>query len=335
MPTALVQGRIAVQFTAFLEKYLDNDWKILVWDPAKNDVDEFVQMAAIADCVVGGGIPTERWPAIPNLKLFQIPWTGFDFCTAETMPKGVPVCNCFEHESAIAEFVMGGMLEMSLGLRQLDQQFRRGGWNGKSPGENTPHGELRGQTVGIIGYGHIGFEVAKRAKAFDMRVIGTRRRQQETPELLDWLDTPDQMGKLLGESDYVVVACDLNTETEGMIGEAELQLMKPDALIINVARGRVIVEQDLYNALKSKQIGGAVLDVWYNYNSPGKEEVQPSEFPFAELDNVLLSAHESASSYKMWERRWQFVAENFMRAARGEEPENFVFSGVQEPADLA
>ena len=259
MPTALVQGRIAVQYTDLLKKYLNKDWKVLVWDPAQNDPDEFVQMAAAADCIVGGGIPTQHWPAIPNLKLFQIPWTGYDFCSPATMPKDIPVCNCFEHESAIAEYVMGGMLEISLRLRQLDHLFRSGGWNGKLPGQNTSHGELRDKTVGVIGYGHIGHEVAKRAKAFDMRIIGTRRSKQETPELLDWLGTPDQMEKLLSESDFVVVACDLNAETEGMIGTAELQLMKPDAIIINVARGRVIAEQPLYEALKSHQIGGAVL----------------------------------------------------------------------------
>ena len=332
MPTALVQGRIAVQYTDLLKKYLNKDWKVLVWDPAQNDPDEFVQMAAAADCIVGGGIPTQHWPAIPNLKLFQIPWTGYDFCSPATMPKDIPVCNCFEHESAIAEYVMGGMLEISLRLRQLDHLFRSGGWNGKLPGQNTSHGELRDKTVGVIGYGHIGHEVAKRAKAFDMRIIGTRRSKQETPELLDWLGTPDQMEKLLSESDFVVVACDLNAETEGMIGTAELQLMKPDAIIINVARGRVIAEQPLYEALKSHQIGGAVLDVWYNYNSPDKDDVWPSSYPFQELDNVLLSAHESASSHKMWERRWQFVAENFMRTARGEAPENFVFYGAQDPA---
>lgn len=331
MPTALIQGRIAVQYTHYLEKYLGDDWVILVWDPAKNEPQEFIEMAAKADCMVGGGIPTERWPAIPNLKLFQIPWTGYDFCTPATMPAKVPVCNTFEHESAIAEFVMAGMLEMKLGLRVLDHKFRSGGWNGKSPGMNTPHGEVRDATVGIIGYGHIGFEVAKRAKAFDMRVIGTRRREQPTPELLDWLGTPDKMDQLLAESDIVVVACDLNAETEGMIGQDQLSLMKPDALIINVARGRVIDETALYNTLKAHQIGGAVIDVWYQYNQPGEEEVWPSKYPFQDLDNVLLSAHESASSHNMWDRRWKFVADNFKRAAAGAEPDCFVFYGEQEP----
>ncbi len=331
MPTALVQGRIAVQYSHLLENFLDESWQILVWDPAKNHPDEFIAMAAKADCMVGGSIPVDQWPAIPNLKLFQIPWTGYDFCSPESMPARVPVCNTFEHESAIAEYVLAGMLEMRLGLRVMDGKFRSGGWNGKSPGQNTSHGELRDATVGIIGYGHIGFEVAKRARAFDMRVIGTRRRQQPTPDVLDWLATPDKMPQLLQESDFVVVACDLNAETEGMIGTAQLALMKPDGIIINVARGRVIDETALFETLKARQIGGAVIDVWYNYNAPDTDEVWPSAYPFESLDNVLLSAHESASSHKMWERRWKFVAENFNRVARGEEPQCFVFQGKQEP----
>ncbi len=331
MPTALVQGRIAVQYTHLLKKYLTDDWVVLEWDPATNIPSEFPEMAAKADCMVGGAIPSEQWPPIPNLKLFQIPWTGYDFCSTQTMPANVPVCNCFEHESAIAEYVLGGMLEMCLGLRKLDQDFRSGGWKGKNPGENIPHGELLNATVGIIGYGHIGFEVAKRAKAFGMRVIGTRRSRQETPEFLDWLGTADKMGQLLSESDYIIVACDLNAETEGMIDEAQFAQMKPNAVIVNVARGRVIKESALYAALKSKRISGAVLDVWYTYNTPGKPEVWPSNEPFQSLDNVLLSAHESASSHKMWERRWEFVAQNFMRVANGEIPKNFIFHGTQEP----
>jgi phosphoglycerate dehydrogenase-like enzyme len=331
MPTALIQGRIAVQYVDLLEKYLSEDWDVLVWDPARNDPSEFPAMAAKADCMVGGAIPSKHWPAIPNLKLFQIPWTGYDFCSPQTMPANVPVCNCFEHESAIAEYVLGGMLEMSLGLRKLDQDFRKGGWNGKNPGENSPHGELRDATVGIVGYGHIGIEVAKRAKAFGMRVIGTRRSEQETPKPLDWLGTSDKINQLLNESDFVVVACDLNAETEGMIAEEQFAQMKSNAVIINVARGRVIKETALYAALKSKRIGGAVLDVWYTYNTPGTPEVWPSNEPFQELGNVLLSAHESASSHRMWERRWEFVAQNFMLAAAGQTPKNFVFHGAQEP----
>ena len=75
MPTALVQGRIAVQFTHLLRNSLDRSWKIYIWDPAKNDPAEFAPMAYEADVIIGGNIPSKSWPEIPNLKLFQIPWT--------------------------------------------------------------------------------------------------------------------------------------------------------------------------------------------------------------------------------------------------------------------
>ncbi len=329
MPTALVQGRIAVQFAHLLRGELDGTWKIDVWDPAKNETAEFAPMAYQADAIIGGRIPTKTWPEIPNLKLFQIPWTGYDFCSPETMPLGVPVCNCFEHESTIAEYILAAMLESKIGLRAIDDRFRNEGWGGRAPGTSLYHNEIRGRTVGIVGYGHIGREVARRAAAFDMRVIGTRRSNQPTPAPLAWLGTPERLHDLLGESDFVVVACDLNDETEGMIGTAELNLMKPDSVIINVSRGRVIAEEPLYKALKNGDIGGAALDVWYNYIGPDQEDVWPSNLPFQDLENVILSAHESASTAEQVERRWQFVAANLRRAVNGEALANIVFEGQQ------
>jgi phosphoglycerate dehydrogenase-like enzyme len=330
MPTALIQGRIAVQFQHLLRKELDDSWKIHVWDPAINDPEEFVAMAYEADAIIGGKIPTDSWPQIPNLKLFQIPWTGYDFCSPESMPQGIPVCNCYEHERPIAEFVLCAILESKIGLREIDQRFRREGWGGRQPGTTLYHGEIRAQTVGIIGYGHIGEAVAKRAAAFDMRVVGIRRSKQLTPPLLDWLGTSDRMNDLLRESDFVVVACDLNEETEGMIGAPQLAMMKPDSVIINVARGRIIAEEPLYNALKNKEIGGAILDTWYNYIGPDKQDVWPSNYPFQDLDNVILSAHESASTSEQVERRWKFVASNLNRMIKGEPAENQVFKGTSK-----
>jgi len=330
MPTALVQGRIASPYADMLRNFLSDNWEVLVWDPEKNNVDEFVPMALRADAVIGGTIPLAKWPTTPNLKLFQIPWTGYDFCSPETMPAGIPVANCFEHESAIAEYVLAGMLETRIGLRQMDAKFRAKGWDGRMPGAGVYHGEVRNNTVGIIGYGHIGEEVAKRAKAFDMRVIGVRRSAQETPEFMDWLGTSERMDELLSESDFIIVTCDLNSETEGMINKAMFEKMKASATIINVARGRVINEQDLFDALKNKKIGGAVLDVWYNYLSADNMDAWPSNLPFHELDNVILSAHESALSDQMMARRWEFVAKNLERIISGQEPENIVFTGVQD-----
>ncbi len=327
MPTALVQGRIAVQFTHLLRNSLDKSWKIHIWDPAKNDPVEFAPMAYEADVIIGGNIPLKSWPEIPKLKLFQIPWTGYDFCSPATMPQDIPVCNCFEHESTIAEYVLAVMLELKIGIREIDKRFRKDGWGGRPPGISLYHNEIRGCTVGIIGYGHIGYEVAKRAKAFDMRIIGTRRTVKAKPELLDWLGSPDRLHDLLKESDFVVVACDLNDDTKGLIGEEELNVMKKESFLINVARGRVINEEPLFNALKNGDIAGAAIDVWYNYIGADNKDVWPSNLPFQELENVILSAHESASAPEQVERRWKFVAENITRAVKGEPLKNIVFIG--------
>jgi phosphoglycerate dehydrogenase-like enzyme len=333
MPTALIQGRIATDHTERLRALLDSSWKVLEWDPRKHAADAFAPLAAEADVVIGGGIPLALWPAVPKLKLFQIPWTGYDFCTPADMPRGVPVCNCFEHESSIAEYVMAAMLEWQIGLRHMDTRFRATGWDGKGPGEAIAHGEVRGRTVGIVGYGHIGAEVAKRARAFDMRVIAVRRREQPIPAGLDWLGTADRLDELMAESDFVVVACDLNDATRGMIDAGRLAKMKASGVVINVCRGAVIDEADLYRALEQKRIGGAVIDVWYNYAKPGEPEPWPANFPFEKLDNTILSAHECGWTLEQVARRWAFVAGNLARAVEGAALENLVFEGTQQSPD--
>ena len=244
------------------------------------------------------------------------------------MPRGIPVCNCYGHETTIAEFVLCAMLETKIGLRRIDQRFRAEGWGGRQPGSSEYHGEIRSRTVGIVGYGHIGREVAHRAAAFGMRVIAIRRAKQKATAPLDWLGSSDQLDQLLAESDFVVVACDMNKETIGMIGAPQLASMKPDSVIINVGRGRVIEEEALYRALKDRSIGGAVLDVWYNYIGNDKKDVWPCNYPFQDLDNVILSAHESAAAPEQLERRWKFVADNLQRVTKGGRPENLVFRGT-------
>ena len=144
---------------------------------------------------------------------------------------------------------------------------------------------------------------------------------------LDWLGTLDDLERLLAESDFVLLACDLNDQTRNLIDAEALSKMRPGAVLINVARGGVVDEIALFQALKNRAIGGAVIDVWYNYNTPGEPEVWPANHPFQGLDNVILSAHESALTDQQLERRWRFVADNLRRAAAGQTPENIIFTG--------
>jgi phosphoglycerate dehydrogenase-like enzyme len=326
MPTVLVQGRIAAAKADLMRTYAPEGWNVTVWNPDADPVEAFEPLCVAADVIVGGAIPT-AWPSVPNLKLFQIPWAGYDFTSPGQMPSGVPVANTFEHESAIAEYVLAGMLEWRVGLRALDAEFRASGWGGHATGLAPAHGELRGSTLGIVGHGHIGRECAVRANAFGMRCIGVRRSEAPCPPELDWLGRSGDLERLLAESDFVLIACDMNDETIGMIDAARLAQMKPGAVVINVARGKIIDEDALYDALKHQRIGGAILDVWYNYNTAGQPDVWPSRHPFQELGNVILSGHRSAVTEEMHHRRWQFVAENCARVWQGEAPENVVFVG--------
>lgn len=125
----LLQGRIAVDHLQLLQEYADDDWQISTWNPEVDEVPVFNQLAATANVIIGGNIPTSQWPSVPELKLIQIPWTGYNFTSAEQMAQGVPVANCYEHETAIAEYVMLAILEWQIRLRTMDQQFRSGGWN--------------------------------------------------------------------------------------------------------------------------------------------------------------------------------------------------------------
>lgn len=324
----LLQGTIAADHEALFRSLMPPAWTVSVWDPVRHSEKEILPLLATANIVVGGNIPLPAWPVAPELQLIQIPWAGHNFTSAERMPAGIPVANCYEHESAIAEYVMLCILEWQIKLREMDARFRREGWGGRMPAGGIFHKEVRGQTLGIIGYGHIGEEVATRAKAFGMSVIATRRSQQPTPPVLDWLGTANQLPELLQRSDFILLACDLNERTHNLINRETLGQMKPDAVVINVSRGEVIDEEALYSSLLERQIGGAVLDVWYNYNQLGEDEVWPCNQPFQDLDNVILSAHECCWTKEQDQRRWQTVVDNVQRIEQGETARNIVFTGT-------
>ncbi|MCR9255505.1 MAG: 2-hydroxyacid dehydrogenase [Alphaproteobacteria bacterium] len=308
-----------------LRDALTTQWRIEMWNPGEPMAD----LEALAPDITAmcGGALGEDWPAMPKLGLYQIPFTGYDWMRPEHLKAGVPVCNTFEHETAIAEYVLCAMLEWETGLHRSATRFKEVGWEKRGVGGGPEHGEVRDKTVGIVGYGHIGREVALRARAFGMRVIGNARSEKPCPPELDWLGTGADLHRLLGESDYVLIACPLTAETEGLIGAAEFAAMKDSTVVINVGRGRVIQEDALYRALATRTIQGAVIDVWYRYLDKDGISKRPSDLPFHLLDNVVMTPHNSGWTRAMRQRRWKFVAANLDRFARGEPLENLVLTG--------
>ncbi|MDP9236546.1 MAG: D-2-hydroxyacid dehydrogenase [Chloroflexota bacterium] len=211
---------------------------------------------------------------------------------------------------SIAQYVLAMMLHRVKRMGEWHEQQARREWR------QLAAGELTGQTVGIIGTGAIGGEVARLAQAFGMRVLGIRRSDRRAKHLDEQL-TIRRLPYLLKQSDHVVLACPLTKETEGLIGERELRAMKPDATLINVARGRVVDEPALVRALEEGWIGGACLDVF-------AQEPLPESSPLWSLPNVVLSPHNSGFSPLNMARSMAIFLDNLERFTAGKRLRNRV-----------
>ena len=256
-------------------------------------------------------------PPTPQLRLVHVPAAGLDALELAAVPDGCRVCNVFEHEIGISEYVMAAMLHDMVDLAGKSARFKAGSW-AESPRLAAPfRPELAGKTVGLIGYGHIGRAVARRAKAFGMRVMALARTRRDVDPPPDWLGEPAQLPALLEAADFIVVACPLNEATRGMIGPAQFAEMRPEAVLINVARGPIVDENALYQALLTRTIRGAVLDTWYRYPGPGDPDAPPSRHPFHELDNVVMTPHCSGWTEGLMERRFAVIADNIERLRDG------------------
>jgi len=284
-----------------------------------------VRRAALADA---GAAITMRYdrtmPPAPNLKLLQVGGTGWDDIDVTYLPAGAVVCNAYGHETAVAEYVMLAMLLWCTGFLEAERSFRRGSWalGGRTGGPLVD--ELAGRTVGLLGYGHIGREVARRARAFGARIAACTRRPPDSAPGLAWIRALDAVDQLLAESDFVVIACGLGPETRGLFDERRFRSMRPTGVLINVSRGAIVDEAALYDALRYRIIGGAIIDTWYRYPTPAEPDVRPSRFPFHELPNVFMTPHSSAWTKGMIERRWTTIVTNVESVAAGREPVNIV-----------
>ena len=192
------------------------------------------------------------------------------------------------HSGPVSEFAIGMILYLSKQFRGCENFKNNAEWTQWELARQTI--QLNGKTVGIIGFGKIAKAIAKKAKAFDMKVIATRRLQKkvENKKIVDELIPLTDLDYLLRKSDYVVIACPLTPLTGGMIGNKELAKMKSSAFIINIARGPIIDEKALIEVLKNQKIMGAALDVF---------SIEPldKESPLFGLDNVFLSPHISGN----------------------------------------
>ncbi|WP_342358812.1 2-hydroxyacid dehydrogenase [Terrarubrum flagellatum] len=309
-------GANAANFRTGFEAMLQGDHVIADLSDALGRSGEREQYEA-ADIIIG--IKLGATDAVPlNAKLYHAPAAGTDAIDRSRLPAGARLCNCFGHEDAIAEYVMTALLLRHVPIPRADERLRQGEWDYWAGRPGALRTELGAQTIGLLGYGHIGKAVAARAKAFGMRVSVANRSSIPRDALIDESFTLNRLKEFMSSADAIVVSLPLTENTRGVIAAAELAAMRPDAMIINVGRGLVIDEQALYDALAGRRIGGAIIDTWYDYPSPETPSRQPSKLPFNTLSNVVMTPHMSGWTEGTVRRRQQTIAGNINRLARGE-----------------
>lgn len=276
---------------------------------------ELDAMLAETDVLFGFIPPQNIIARAPRLKWFQATSAGVDRHRDTEIWKSKAIITGVSgiHATPIGEFVISLMLMFAknapLGFKMMQTKK----W------ERYASGTLRGKTVGIIGVGHIGMEVARLAKAFGMKVIGTRRSTKTAGRArnVDLLLPTSRLKEILKQSDYVTVCCPLTPETRHIIGEAELKTMKPTARIINIGRGELIDPEALVKALREKWIAGAGLDVTV-------PEPLPPDSPLWDFDNVILSPHISGGMEDYMLRAAELFADNLRRYLAGKKLRNVV-----------
>jgi phosphoglycerate dehydrogenase-like enzyme len=266
---------------------------------------------------------TNQWrpeyPPAPKVRFVQSVATGIELIHLPALPRGVAICNAFGHETAIAEYVLMTMLVWSHRFREIEGDFRgRSSWRPSWVQSGSPHGEILGSTVGIVGLGRVGQEVARRAVAFGCRVLAANRGPRPAQGGVERVYALTELDNMLPACDFVVLCTALGPETEGLIDARRLALMKRSAFLVNIARGQIVDEDAIYAALRDDRIGGAALDVWWQYPNAAEPERRPSRHPFHDLSNVIMTPHCSGWTEGMVARRWSEVAENINRFVRGE-----------------
>jgi phosphoglycerate dehydrogenase-like enzyme len=268
-------------FLGALSRLPDSIHAVAADDPAELDA-HAPGVHAILYAHGNADLLTRVLPRAGQLRWIHSLWTGVEGIVTDALRAHPAVLTNGRgvFRWPLADWVTGILLFYAFNLRQVIAQQQQGVWK---PVVGTM---LQGRTLGIVGYGAIGSAVAERARPFGLKIAALRRRskQFEGDSRVDAVFEPDQLRELAAASDYLLVATPLTPETRGLIGAAEIEAMKPEAVLINVGRGPVVQEAPLIHALQSGRIRGAALDVF-------DVEPLPADHPFWKMSNVLLSPH--------------------------------------------
>lgn len=272
--------------------------------------------------VLVGGRPTpELVNASEALTHLVVPWAGLPVAVAELgrARRDLTICNLHHNATATAELAVALLLAVAKNVPRFDRELRAPNWRHR--GDHRRSVQLEGRTALIVGYGSIGRRVAATCRALGLEVLAVRRTVGEAalPEAVYGVES---LPELLPRANVVVICCPATPDTEGLIGRDEFALMPNDTLLVNVARGSVVQEEALFDALRRREIRGAGIDVWYQYPTCTSEEMvtTPSRFPFHELSNLVMSPHRGGHVIETTELRMHALADTLQAIADGLAP---------------
>ncbi len=283
---------------------------------AVRDTDALEKRVGEADVLVISGLWQERLLDLATrLQFIQAIGAGTDqFPHEELAKRGIRLASARGvNARAVAEHAMALILALSRRLPEARDNQRTRVWRGMIGDLSRREDELGGKTLLVVGLGDIGGRLARLAKAFDMRVLGLRRDPAAGSGAADAVHPMRELKSVLPEADFVVLACPLTKETENLIDAEALGRMRPSAYLVNVARGRVVDEAAMVEALAARRIAGAGIDVT-------AEEPLAQSSPLWGMEHVLLTPHTAGETRRYEDNVIDIMRDNLGRLWRGEEP---------------
>ena len=317
---------------SFIRKFPDADVKYLrsVLDehynfifPSDYSQDSLLNHISKVQVLIGRAIFPELIKAAKNLEIVHSPGAGIDGINLEIL-KGtkIKLCNSHSNSKYVAEFSIGLLFSLLKKISLHDRLMRTGKWfrpTGQPSDLLYTSDSLFGKTIGFLGYGKIAQDIHQLLTPFGNRVIACKKNKSDNIPNVVLLT----LKEVLSEADIVFITMPLTSDTREIINIENLKLMKSSSWLINVSRGPIIKESDLYTALDKNIIAGAAIDVWTQIHTDGELKFPSKDYPFHLLDNVIMSPYR-AGYVKGFSPHLIGVAENLLKYAKSNELENVI-----------
>jgi len=312
------------EYASIIQDILGDTAEVIISDTS---LDSILEKGKDADIVASNRVPSQLIESSSRLRMIQTFTAGVENIDFSAIQKKehLIVCNTHINAAEVAEYAITLLFTVAKNIIPNDRELRKGDWK-YAFGGPSPNVEIRKKTCLIIGLGNIGSEIAKRLKSFDITIHAVNRSgTSKHAELVEKLVKIDDMKHLVKDADFIILSLPLTSESKGLVNEQFISLMKPSSIIVNVSRGTIIEEEALFNALRENKIRGAGLDVWWRYPKKwGSTGEPPTDMPFQDLENLVVSPHRAGYSENTEREYFQFTGENILRFIKGATPHNII-----------